>query len=295
MRVFNVGAVAYFMNEINVIETTCLLLKGEGRGGDKLPDDLKTRLLLTLSAGLSAFHSSNMSDCQEKIKAVCLRLYRQPEGEIKQITDLPMWDLVDVSTIASQLGTLKEELVKLLAVRKFMTVESELATFVNQDELFGPLVSQKFLSVARDLRDCGNCLAADCGTAAVFHLMRAAEFALRALARDRNISFKDKPLEEKEWAQILDKLELEVKRLRESPRTSWSGAETKDNQVRFYAEVVQELRGFNDAWRRHVSHADTLAFYNPDDAMGIFKHVRTFMQKLSTKISEGGITPEYWT
>jgi len=68
----------------------------------------------------------------------------------------------------------------------------------------------------------------------------------------------------------------------------------RDEQIRFYAEVVQELRGFNDVWRRHVSHADTLAFYEHDNAVGILKHVRTFMQKIASKISEGAVTSEYW-
>ena len=35
-----------------------------------------------------------------------------------------------------------------------------------------------------DIREAGNCMAADCNTAAVFHLMRAVEWGLRALCVD---------------------------------------------------------------------------------------------------------------
>ena len=124
--------------------------------------------------------------------------------------------------------------------------------------------------------------------------MRAAEFALRALARDRGIKFKDKPLEEKEWGQILQQLESTVGDLRQMDRKCWSSPAIRDAQIRFYGEVTQELRGFNDVWRRHVSHADTLAFYERDDAFGIFRHVQALMQKVSERISEDSLTPKCW-
>jgi hypothetical protein len=124
--------------------------------------------------------------------------------------------------------------------------------------------------------------------------MRAAEFALRALARDRDVEFKDKPLEDKQWGEILGALEKKVRVLREADRKQWPSAQARDAQIVFYNEVVQELRGFNDAWRRQLSHADTQAFYERDTALGILKHVRTFMQKLASRISETSVTTEYW-
>ncbi len=124
--------------------------------------------------------------------------------------------------------------------------------------------------------------------------MRASEFVLRAVARDRKIEFADKPLEEKEWGQILPKLENEVKDLRSAPRSNWPVDGVKDVQVRFYAEIVNELRSFNDVWRRHVSHADTLAFYEPNQAVGVMDHVRALMQKVAPKISEERVTAPIW-
>jgi hypothetical protein len=125
--------------------------------------------------------------------------------------------------------------------------------------------------------------------------MRAAEFALRALARDRNVEFKDKPLEDRQWGEILNALETKLNGLRNADRKKWPAVEARDPQIIFYNEVAQELRGFNDAWRKHLSHADVLAFYERDTALGILKHVRAFMQKVALKISETSITPEYWT
>lgn len=74
----------------------------------------------------------------------------------------------------------------------------------------------------------------------------------------------------------------------------WKDPSFKEAQIRFYNDAVQELRGFNEAWRRHISHADPQAFYERDDALGILKHVRTFMQKLSARIGENAVMLEFW-
>jgi len=202
---------------------------------------------------------------------------------------------VDVSTAHTVLNSLKGQFVTGLGNITFIAVKEDQAKYLDNDCLFGVGVSEAFPSSARDLQEAGNCLGVECGTAAVFHLMRAVEFALRTLARDRKVAFSDKPLEEKEWGHILSSLEVKVSDLRRADRRQWPSGAIRDEQIRFYGEVVQELRGFNDVWRRHVSHADQSAFYEWDTALGIFKHVRTFMQKLAGKISEDRVTSEFWT
>jgi hypothetical protein len=68
----------------------------------------------------------------------------------------------------------------------------------------------------------------------------------------------------------------------------------KEAQIRFYNDAVQELRGFNEAWRRYLAHAHEGAFYDRDDAFNIFRHVKNFMHKLSGKIGEHKTMPKYW-
>jgi len=198
------------------------------------------------------------------------------------------------AALEAELRHAKECVISSLSSRALLYIGDDRKGLLEQEQLFGARAYDAYRSARKDITEAGNCLASECNTAAVFHLMRSAEVALRALARDRGVSFKDKPLENKEWGQILGSLESKVGGLREAPRSKWPRAEVRDDQIRFYGEVIQELRGFNDAWRRHVSHADTEAFYNRDDAFGIFKHVRSFMQKLSEKISENDVTAELW-
>jgi len=196
--------------------------------------------------------------------------------------------------IQADMRRLEETLLLELSRRHFLRIDEDRTKFLDEEHLFGEEVSAAFPSAVRDIMEAGNCLAVECTTAAVFHLMRAAEFAMRALAIDRRISFPDKPLDQKEWGQILSKLESTVKDLRGVPLSAWTSPEMKDRQVRFYYEIVQELRSFNEAWRRHVAHADNEAFYDRDQALSIFNHVGAFMRKIATHISESRITPEFW-
>ena len=124
--------------------------------------------------------------------------------------------------------------------------------------------------------------------------MRACEFCLRVLAQDRDVEFKHKPVTEKQWGEIVSSLELKVRELREANRKEWSVPEAREAHIRYYAELVQELRGFNEAWRRHLSHADVNAFYTSNEALTIFNHVRRFMEKIAQRISERAVTPKYW-
>jgi hypothetical protein len=279
MNLFYASALAYCINELAVIECTCNMLIGEGRGAMPPPTEIGTQLLRVLGACLSACTNSGLPECIERVKATTHRLHKQN---------------VNVSIIANGANTLKEEIVTALEKRRFLRVLEDRTAYVDGENLFGVDVGIAFQSARQDIKEAGNCLAVECNTAAVFHLMRAAEFAVRALAVDRSVTFARKDIQDAQWGEILNQLEPKLNALRQADRNCWPSANIRDKQIIFYNEVIQELRGFNDAWRRHVSHADPMAFYDRDTALGIFKHVQRFMGKISAKISESSQTSEYW-
>jgi hypothetical protein len=94
-----------------------------------------------------------------------------------------------------------------LSRRHFLWVNPAYNDFIDNEESFGSRVKNNFPSAVYDIREAGNCLAAECATAAVFHLMRAAEHGLRALAFDRNITVAKGPIELATWDQIIKRLE----------------------------------------------------------------------------------------
>jgi hypothetical protein len=203
---------------------------------------------------------------------------------------------IDIAGMSSSLITVKSSILHSLQKKTLLRVSPDRFEFAEEDALFGHAVKNKFPSAIRDVKAAGDCFAAECSTAAVFHLMRVAEAGLRSLLRDRRVPLAGKELDEKDWGQVLKKLEIAVFQLRAAPANKWGGVEfIKDRQIAFYSDLLQELRSFDDAWKTHVSHPGAAVFYERDQAGEILKHVRSFMQKLATRVSETSVSEEFWS
>jgi len=172
----------------------------------------------------------------------------------------------------------------------FVQVPHAFRSRLNNDGPFGSQVADAFPSACTDLREAFNCIAADCNTAAVFHFMRAVEWALRALATDlgfRQLRVQKKsgkrkyvPLSHLEWEKILDQLQLKVDKRVEQMRPG----KRKQAFQQFYYPSLQEIRAMRDAWRNHVMHSRSE--YTADDANAIAGHVERLMTRLATRVSE---------
>ena len=173
---------------------------------------------------------------------------------------------------------------------RFILVQHEHVRFIDNDALFGPEVQQAFPSASADLREGGNCLATDCNTAAVFHLMRAVEWGLRGFCVDLGFaavrSHKKSgrriytPVEFSTWEKILDQLPDAITKKVNSFRKRVERQAAQE----FYYSAMQEFRAIKDAWRNHVMH--TRSEYNAADAEAIRSHVERFLKMLATRIRE---------
>jgi hypothetical protein len=202
---------------------------------------------------------------------------------------------IDVAGMSSSLITVKSSILHSLQKKKLLRVSPDRFEFAEEDALFGHAVKNQFPSASRDVKAAGDCFAAECSAAAVFHLMRVAGVGLRSLVRDRRVPLADKQFAEKDWSQVLKKLEIAVFQLRTAPANKWGETEfIKDRQIAFYNDLLQEFRSFDDAWKTHVSNPGAAVFYERDQAGEILKHVRSFMQKLATRVSETSATEEFW-
>jgi hypothetical protein len=184
-------------------------------------------------------------------------------------------------------GILFDELNK----RRFLHVLPDRIKYLDQPNLFGIEVNDAFPSAVQDIREAGNCFAADCNTAAVFHLMRAVEWGLRALCvamgfrrlRTRNKKtgkVKYVPLGWTDWETTLNQLKERVTQLVGKTKR---GAKKQVYQE-FYYPALQDIEAIKDAWRNHVMH--TRREYGPKDADAVFSHVRRLMVKLAERVSE---------
>lgn len=201
---------------------------------------------------------------------------------------------MNISALWTELRNIREAVMFDSAKQWFIRISRELSPLVDQKYPFGEEVADAFPSARADLTEAGNCLAVESATACVFHLMRAAEVALRALAKDRRVSYPDSSLNARQVGDLLAPLESKLLAMRQTDWRNWPSKDIKDAQIAFYHRAIAEFRDFNEAWRKHMAHAHEGAFYNTPSALGIMKHVETLMRTLSPKVSEVSIGPEFW-
>jgi hypothetical protein len=289
MNLFDVYALAHILHKFSQVEYGLFLPKLTGQGSQPPSDEVKKRMEQGIAAAEMLFRAVELPDCLAAVSAA------------KHQWERPLLDVSSAGEIAHRL---QEDIIAALGRRQFLRVADDRLEFLlhaRGDKLNGGVLDilgsqarEKFPSAQDDFIEAGNCLAAECNTAAVFHLMRAAEVGLRALAKDREAEFRNKPLDQKEWGTILAYLDDCIRQMRQDAGSKWTNPGMKDAQLRFYSEVVAELRQFNEAWRRHLSHARGDGIYDRDYAMSVFRHVRLFIQKLADRISENSVTPKYW-
>lgn len=160
---------------------------------------------------------------------------------------------------------------------RFAFIEPKNAVFFEKDGLFGDKVSTAFPSAVPEIKAAGNCLAADLGTAAVFHSMRAVEHGLRAFARHLRARTSN-PIEFEDWGRIIKATQDKIDTL--PPGRN----KRKIEALEFYRSAMIEFNTLKDVWRNAVMH--TRGNYNPDEAIGVFNRARDLMQNLSKRVSE---------
>src|SRR6185312_9878513 len=136
----------------------------------------------------------------------------------------------------------------------------------------------KFKLACPDIQEAGNCLATECNTAAVFHLMLAFEWCLRTFASDLGLNrFKDwspkrgqfqyTPVGYGVWEKLLTQLpkkaEKRINALRPGAR--------KQRLQEYYSSCFEDIKWVKDAWRNHIMHSRQQ--YDRDQALSVFTHV----------------------
>jgi hypothetical protein len=81
----------------------------------------------------------------------------------------------DLSAIGTELRCIHDAILISMRTHTFLAVDQHLNSYINNELLFGKIVLDKFPRAKTDIIEAGNCLAADCNTAAIFHLMRVVE------------------------------------------------------------------------------------------------------------------------
>ncbi len=137
-------------------------------------------------------------------------------------------------------------------------------------------IVNSFSSTIFEFEDASRNLALDQPTAAVFHLMRALETGLNALANHFNVSF-----ERRNWQNIINDVECEIQKIGPANGENWK------NQEQFYSDAASHFRFLKNAWRNYVMHVHQR--YSITEASKIRMHVLDFMQHLSSKLNDSSL------
>lgn len=176
--------------------------------------------------------------------------------------------------VAHKVEEIHRVLDKELGQAKLLTLNAtEGAYYENATGKFGIDVIISFPSAIAEIDEAGKCFALGRHTACVFHLMRALEVPLAAIAK---ILLPNDP--RPNWDPILAKIDSEL----DLPH--------KDRKIKgqtdFYAGVSSHMHAVKIAWRNRVMHVD--AIFPEDRAKAIFDATVGLMNHLATQISEDG-------
>ena len=139
---------------------------------------------------------------------------------------------------------------------------------------------QQFKSAEQEIEAGVDCYGLGHNTAAIFHMMRVAEHGLRALARERQVTWPTKPLEWATWQDMLNKIEGSARTMGKI----MAPGPQKDAALAFYTGAMGQFYAFKDQYRNAVMHVR--ASYDEHQALSAITHVRDFMNGLSAKIGE---------
>ncbi len=264
------------LHDLAILETALYTAIRERGPALAVSDDLLRSAVKDAHAAIAA--CSAQADMRPATQAA--------ERLLKHLTNLPR--PLTCAELETEARHLHQTIFAELRLEKAISVPRHLQSYINNDEPFGTAVRAAFPSASADLRDAGNALAVGLPTATVFHLMRAVEIALRALANERHVELpKGRPIEFAEWQELISAVRANV----DATFGQWRRSDEKAAAVEFYGDLLGQFSGFKDAFRNHVMHSR--ASYPQPDAEMIFASVRAFYQRIAARMGEDG-TPIEW-
>ena len=141
--------------------------------------------------------------------------------------------------------SLRNLIKKELSKQSFLFMPQDDVKWYKNEDGFGVEVSNKFRDAKRDIKEAGSCYSTCLYTACIFHLMRVAEYGSRALAHERGVTIKNKPLEWAQWGSIIVEIEKKILPI----ETKAQAGPEKDAALQFYHGGLADLRAFKDIYR----------------------------------------------
>jgi hypothetical protein len=180
------------------------------------------------------------------------------------------------------LKVLRELMQSEMRKHLFFCIDEKMAAYYQQERLFGDRVYVAFESARTDISDAGTCRACGNYTASVFHLMRAAEYGLRTLAKRLRVKLTDKgkrqPIESATWDKVITQAKNRIADAR-----NLSAGPKRQSKLELWSDAADHCLFMKDIWRNNVSH--TRKPYKSSEAKAALERVQEFMTFLAVHLA----------
>ena len=157
-----------------------------------------------------------------------------------------------------------------IGLRLVLIVSSGNQQFYKPDKpLFGDSVQATFLDAAYDISEAGKCLALERSTAAVFHLMRAMEVAVKVVGQKLRATVSKENGETIAWGVIVGNIKPKIEVM------------PKGQEQDEWFKIHALLHSVNRAFRTKTAHP--VHKYTQGEARDAFNATKAFMQELAAK------------
>ncbi len=264
MIAFDAGAALKVISGLRILEQSLRNQPSQ----DDTPIDEVTRLMLQ---GDIAELSALLVTLGAKMTIAAVEEFE----EFLNKEDIPVFTSTATRSVQDIAVTFRRE----LSLRKTFCIEP------HREQFFAPVPGSyapdfdvKFPAAIYETDEAGKCLALGRSTATVFHLMRAMEIGIKAVARCLGVQDPTKD-HERSWGKILETIKLATEA---KNKAGWSNKDDKQ----FFADVYVSLDAVRVAWRNTTMHVENK--YTGDEAEHIFMAARGLMRKLTARLDEAG-------
>jgi hypothetical protein len=197
--------------------------------------------------------------------------------------DLDNGTLLNDGRLSDRLRQAARSFEKDLEERSFFRVTEGKKSYFGAD--FGEAVSAAFPSARFDIQEANTCYALERYVASILHLIRAAEVALHALAKERDVRFPEAPLPWKEWQPIIKQIDSGA----DAVSGKMQRGPQKDAFVQFYSGAVGDLKVLKDVYRNVIMHTRPgKKTPGEPEARDALATARGLFQRLATRLTEKG-------
>jgi hypothetical protein len=248
----------------------------------------------TLSKNDIEIISKTLAYWEESIRFLKLDFSLRLLPEIRERFDKP----ITFPELERLLETLSERIDHELEDFIFGFIPKEKAYYLQNKKLFGEDVYDKFPDAREEIEEAANCFANDLNTACVFHLMRAAEIAVKEMYRqmtgrknlvygkDKSGKVLSKPIELCDWKTLIIGLRLALDSLEKGKSRSLA----KNKKYSFYSEAIGIFQSIKDGWRNTISHGHEInhdknrKLFQNGETEDIIRDTERFMQRIAKQI-----------